>query len=58
MIVLPHFHYDNDDREFDTAIKGKGKGPGIIEAMELGDGHRRHGCSTGTMDDWVELMKP
>ena len=59
--------------EFDTVIKGKGKGPNrsyniedtagcsceqIIEAQGLGYGHTKHGCSISVMDDWVELVTP
>jgi hypothetical protein len=28
----------------------------IIEAQELGDGHRKFGCSIGEMEEWVELV--
>jgi hypothetical protein len=59
--------------EFDTLIKGKGKGPNrsyitedtagcsceqIIEAQGLGYGLTKHGCSIDVMDDWVELVTP
>jgi len=28
----------------------------IIEAQELGNGHRKFGCSLGEMEEWVELV--
>ena len=58
------------DGVFDTRAP-KGKGPKasfdisatagcsceqIIEAQELGKGHRKFGCSVGEMEEWVELM--
>ena len=61
----------DDDLEFDTVTKGKGKGPGrsydttdtggcsceqIIEAQDLGQGHTKHGCSISAMDDWVDIV--
>ena len=57
--------------DFDTVIKGKGKGPNrsytiadtagcsceqIVAAQGLGDGHLKHGCSISAMDDWVALL--
>ena len=30
----------------------------IIEALGLGDGHAKFGCSISAMDDWVELVNP
>ncbi|MGI9224875.1 MAG: ExeM/NucH family extracellular endonuclease, partial [Woeseiaceae bacterium] len=68
-----HWALTDNDFDFDTVIKGKGKGPGrsystadtagcsceqIIEAQGLGNGHSKHGCSIGVMDDWVELVTP
>ena len=68
-----HWALVDDDFEFDTVTKGKGKGPKrsystadtagcsceqIIEAQGLGNGHRKHGCSNGVMDNWVELVTP
>ena len=59
--------------DFDTVLKGKGKGPGrsytiadtagcsceqIIEAQGLGNGLSKYGCSIGVMDSWVELVTP
>ncbi len=59
---------DGNGFDFDTVIKGKGKGPNrsytiedtagcsceqIIEIQGLGDGHTKHGCSISAMDDWV-----
>ncbi len=61
------------DFEFDTVIKGKGKGPNrsylvadtagcsceqIIEMQGLGNGHTYHGCSISAMDDWKLLVNP
>ena len=58
---------------FDTVIKGKGKGPNhsytiedtagcsceqIIEIQGLGDGHTKHGCSISAMDDWIDFLNP
>jgi hypothetical protein len=58
------------DGVFDTKAP-KGKGPKasfdisdtagcsceqIVEAQELGDGHRKFGCSVGEMEEWVELV--
>ena len=63
----------DEDFEFDTVKKGKGKGPGrsynttdtagcsceqIIEAQGLGKGHTKFGCSISAMDDWVALVNP
>jgi hypothetical protein len=28
----------------------------IIEALDKGDGHRKHGCSNSAMDEWVALV--
>jgi hypothetical protein len=62
---------DGDFFEFDTVIKGKGKGANrsywiedtagcsceqIIAAQGLGGGHAKHGCSISAMDDWVEFL--
>ena len=59
------------DGVFDTKAP-KGKGPKasfdisdtagcsceqIIEAQELGNGHRKFGCSVGEMEEWAELVK-
>ena len=64
---------DADPFEFDTLVKGKGKGPNrsyiiadtagcsceqIIEMQSLGGGHTKFGCSISAMDDWVELVNP
>lgn len=68
-----HWALIDSDSEFDTVIKGKGKGPNrsynvedtagcsceqIIEAQGLGKGPTKHGCSIGVMDNWVELVNP
>ena len=68
-----HWALTDDNFDFDTVAKGRGKGPGrsyttadtagcscdqIIEAQGLGIGHTYHGCSIGVMDDWVELVTP
>lgn len=60
------------DGIFDT-VKSCGKGPKrsytiadtggcsceqIIEAMNLGNGHRKFGCSIGVMDNWVDSVNP
>jgi hypothetical protein len=59
------------DRIFDTRSPD-GMGPGrtytiagtggcsceqIIEALGLGEGHRKHGCSIGAMDDWIAHLE-
>ncbi len=62
------------DGHFDTKPpKGNGKGPDrsysvgdtagcsceqIIEALHLGQGHQKFGCSNGVMDNWVEAVQP
>ena len=66
-----HWALVDNDRVFDTVIKGKGGGTGrsytlddtagcsceqIIDALDLGDGHRKFGCSNSAMDDWVALI--
>lgn len=58
------------DGFFDT-VSPKGKGPRrsysiddtagcscsqIIDALDLGDGHVKHGCSISAMDDWTALV--
>lgn len=63
-----HFALMDGDALFDTLERGRGKGPDrsysieetagcsceqIIDVMGLGNGHRKHGCSIGAMDDWV-----
>ena len=68
-----HWALTDGDFEFDTVVKGKGNGPGrsystfdtagcsceqIVEAQGLGNGHSKHGCSIGVMDNWVELVTP
>jgi len=62
----------DDDGYFDTAPPN-GKGPKrsyslgntagcsceqIIEALHLGSGHQKFGCSNGVMDNWVEAVQP
>lgn len=62
-----HFADVDGDGVFDTTSP-KGKGPErsytledtagcscsqIIDALGLGQGHRKHGCSIGVMDQWV-----
>ena len=68
-----HWALIDGDFEFDTVIKGNGKGPNrsystvdtagcsceqIIEAQGLGKGHSKFGCSIGVMDNWVKLVTP
>lgn len=68
-----HWALTDNDSEFDTVTRGKGKGPNrsynledtagcsceqIIEAQGLGYGQTMHGCSIGVMDHWVELVTP
>jgi hypothetical protein len=68
-----HWALTDDDGDFDTVIKGKGKGPNrsytiedtagcsceqIIEMQGLGEGHTTHGCSISAMDDWFMLVNP
>ena len=67
-LLVNHFADVDGDGVFDT-VSPKGKGPQryytledtygcscqqIIEALYLGNGHRKHGCSIGAMDHWVE----
>ncbi|MGB6642214.1 MAG: ExeM/NucH family extracellular endonuclease [Thermoanaerobaculia bacterium] len=62
----------DDDGIFDTKPPN-GNGPGdsftigdtggcsceqIIEALGLGKGHEKHGCSVGAMRNWVDLVNP
>jgi predicted extracellular nuclease len=62
----------DDDNVFDTTLPNGG-GPGlsfdtqdtggcsceqIIEALGLGNGHTRFGCSNGAMRTWVDLVNP
>ena len=66
-----HWALTDDDLDFDTVTKGKGGGPGrsynttetggcsceqIIEELDLGNGHTKHGCSISAMDDWVAIV--
>jgi predicted extracellular nuclease len=30
----------------------------IIDALHLGQGHRKHGCSVGAMRNWVDMVNP
>ncbi|WP_412061364.1 thrombospondin type 3 repeat-containing protein [Rubrivirga sp. IMCC45206] len=61
------------DYQFDTVVRGRGNGPGrsyttadtrgcsceqIIDELDLGNGHEKHGCSIGVMDRWVESAGP
>lgn len=64
----------DDDTTFDTtAPKGGGNGPGrsftvedtagcscaqIIDALGLGKGHAKFGCSLNAMEEWINLMNP
>ncbi|HSR53349.1 MAG TPA: hypothetical protein VLV83_21190 [Acidobacteriota bacterium] len=65
-----HYALIDDDGIFDTKTKA-GKPPRetftiadtagcsceqIIEGLELGEGQVKHGCSLGSMRDWVELV--
>jgi Putative metal-binding motif len=62
-----HFALVDGDGVFDTITRGNGNGPGysytiedtagcsceqIIDALLLGDGHVKHGCSISAMEDW------
>jgi predicted extracellular nuclease len=62
----------DDDEIFDT-LKPKGRGPQvtfaiedtagcsceqIVDALGLGKGHKKYGCSIGVMRTWVELVSP
>jgi predicted extracellular nuclease len=66
-----HFALVDGDGIFDTVTKGKGNGPGgsftvgqtagcsceqIVAALGLGNGHLKHGCSIGVMQNWVTLV--
>ena len=64
----------DDDGNFDTTPpRGGGRGPGlsftiddtggcsceqIIQALDLGKGHSKFGCSTSAMEAWVALVNP
>ena len=65
-----HWALLDGDTDFDTVKKGKGKGTGrsfniadtfgcsceqIIDALDLGKGHTKFGCSNSAMDDWIAL---
>jgi hypothetical protein len=65
-----HYALVDDDLIFDTVVP-PGGGPGevftttdtagcsceqIIDALHLGNGHRKHGCSLGAMRTWVDLV--
>ncbi len=65
-----NFALVDEDRDFDTT-QPEGEGPDaffdifdtagcsceqIIEEQELGNGHRKFGCSLGEMREWVELV--
>jgi MYXO-CTERM domain-containing protein len=67
-LLVNHFADVDGDGVFDT-VSPNGRGPQryytledtygcsceqIIEALDLGNGHRKHGCSIGAMDRWVE----
>ena len=60
----------DDDRVFDTR-PANGTGPDksfdifdtggcsceqIIDALDLGIGHTRYGCSSGAIEDWIEVI--
>ncbi|VUX56276.1 protein of unknown function [uncultured Woeseiaceae bacterium] len=66
-----HWALTDDDRVFDTVLNVNGKGPNrsyttedtagcsceqIIEMQGLDDGHTKHGCSVGAMDNWVDAV--
>jgi predicted extracellular nuclease len=64
-----HYALVDGDTTFDTVVPGKGNGPAppvftlddtrgcsceqIVEALGLGAGQLMHGCSLGTMEEWV-----
>jgi predicted extracellular nuclease len=64
-----HWVLANGDGVFDTTGNGNG-GPftiaqtggcsctQIVDGLGLGNGQRKHGCSKGTMEDWIELVNP
>jgi predicted extracellular nuclease len=64
-----HWALVDGDGTFDTRAAGKGPGVSftvedtagcsctqILAAMGFGAGQEKHGCSTGTMQDWVALI--
>ncbi|HWN66020.1 MAG TPA: thrombospondin type 3 repeat-containing protein [Haliangium sp.] len=68
-LLVNHFADVDGDGVFDT-VSPNGTGPQryytledtygcsceqIIEAFDLGNGHRMHGCSIGVMDRWIEF---
>ncbi len=68
------FALTDGDTDFETTSPpGGGGGPGqsfttgdtagcsceqIIEALELGNGHRKFGCSISAMEAWTALVSP
>ena len=65
------FALTDADFDFDTSAPG-GKGPGrsystvdtagcscnqVIDALGLGNGHRKFGCSIGVLDNWVKASQ-
>lgn len=63
-----HWALTDADTTFDTVKRGSSYGSGrsyfttdtggcsceqIIDALGLGDGHRKYGCSNSAMDDWI-----
>jgi hypothetical protein len=67
-----HFADTDGDGTFDTALSS-GVGPErsytlaetggcsceqIVDALGLGDGHRKHGCSISAMDEWIATLDP
>ena len=64
-----HWALVDGDGTFDTRAAGKGPGVSftiedtagcsctqILAEMGFGPGQAKHGCSTGTMQDWLELI--
>ncbi len=67
-----HWALVDGDTIFDTKKKGNGGGSGrsytttdtggcsceqIIDELDLGEGHRKHGCSNSAMDEWVTFVQ-
>ncbi|MCH8961554.1 MAG: T9SS type A sorting domain-containing protein [Bacteroidetes bacterium] len=67
-----HWALVDGDSIFDTKKKGNGGGSGrsytttdtggcsceqIIDELDLGEGHRKHGCSNSAMDEWVTFVQ-
>ncbi len=74
VLGVNRFALVDGDANFDTTLpRGGGSGPGvsfsiedtagcsctqIVNAMELGRGHVKFGCSISAMEAWIALVNP